>query len=167
MFKPVTHNSVYCSDVCRPRMNRVRCRPRYEHPRICRECRREFKGQYNQALCSKRCRDTFRNREKFAPDSIQLPTASVGAISELRVAADLLAKGYEVFRAVSAACSCDLVVMKNGITLRIEVRSSFRIPTTGKISRPKSSRDAGRQDVFAFCLSDGEIVYEPPLPYAV
>lgn len=86
-------------------------------------------------------------------------TGTVEAISELRVSVDLLAKGYEVFRALSPSCSCDLTVMKNGELLRIEVRTAYR----GKSNNIITSRSRFKADHFALVLPS-EIVYEPELP---
>jgi len=71
-----------------------------------------------------------------------------GAISELLVAGDLLFKGYEVFRAVSPACSCDLIAQKNGRLTRIEVRTGA-LNKNGSVCFPKKSRDIDHHDHFS------------------
>lgn len=38
---------------------------------------------------------------------------AVGAATELIVAADLLSRGYEVFRSMAGTCSCDLIAMRD------------------------------------------------------
>lgn len=49
---------------------------------------------------------------------------NTGAAAELQVAADLLRKGRQVFRAVSPHASCDLLVLdEDGAFTRIEVRT--------------------------------------------
>jgi hypothetical protein len=128
-------------------------------PRIVRGQRSKF--------CSDQCRRAFyRQRNGLSSAYPGLPSASVGAIGELRVSVDLLAKGYEVFRAVSASCSCDLAILKNGRLLRIEVRTGYRIKATGALLASRNrQKDAGRQDHYAFVLP-GEIIYDPPLPEA-
>lgn len=88
-----------------------------------------------------------------------LATGTVGAIGELRVCVDLLAKGYEVFRAVSPSCSCDLLVLKSGVVTRIEVRTSYRT-RSGKVYYPTHNV---RADIIAAVLGD-ELSYNPPLP---
>jgi hypothetical protein len=45
-----------------------------------------------------------------------------GAIAELLTAADLMAKGCEVYRAMSHGSSCDLLAVLHGKTFRIEVK---------------------------------------------
>jgi hypothetical protein len=122
------------------------------------------RGQKSK-FCGRICRNAYR-REKTGLTSAYpgLPTGTVGAINELRACVDLMEKGYEVFRAVSSACSCDLAVLKDGQLLRIEVLTAYRITATGKLlGSHNSKKDFGRQDHFAFMLPN-EIVYEPPLP---
>src|SRR5579872_6612397 len=55
-------------------------------------------------------------------------TTHLGAASELIASADLLLRGFDVFRAVAAACPCDLVAMKDGALIRIEVKSGLQKP---------------------------------------
>ena len=50
----------------------------------------------------------------------------MGAASELRGAAHLLSRGYEVFRSVSPHAGADLVAIKGGEVLRVEVKSIGR-----------------------------------------
>lgn len=91
-----------------------------------------------------------------------LSTGVVGAIGELIVAADLLSKGYEVFRAVSQAASCDLIVLKAGACLRIEVRTNGIDLANERLYPLKKKADAGKQDHFAMVLPS-RVVYLPPL----
>ena len=115
--------------------------------------------------CSYECYSIY-NREKFDRDN---PTtfrgnnsSTTGAISELRVAVDLMCKGYNVFRALSPSCPCDLAVLKNGKLLRIEVRTTYR-SQTGQPNKVKASRDdKDNIDIYASVLAD-EIIYEPTL----
>src|SRR5260370_3813363 len=71
---------------------------------------------------------------------------------------DLLAKGWEVFRAVSPACSCDLIAAKGGTLLRIKVRTRRKYPT-GKVYYPAQNI---RADLIAIVLPD-MLIYEQPL----
>lgn len=52
--------------------------------------------------------------------------STIGAIGELLVAADLLRKGLDVFRAVSPSCPCDFVAHHEGQLYAIEVRTLRR-----------------------------------------
>ncbi len=87
-----------------------------------------------------------------------LPTATTGAISELKVAIDLLEKKYEVFRALSPACSCDLAILKNKKLLRIEVKTAYRLPS----GNTTCTTFTFKADILAKVLVD-EITYEPSL----
>src|SRR5207244_171702 len=90
----------------------------------CLECDTEFSTSKTfQKYCSRLCQMNYFDKISGRTcTGLGLPSSTVGAISELRVACDLLEKKYEVFRAISAACSCDLAVLKNGKLLRIEVK---------------------------------------------
>jgi len=84
-------------------------------------------------------------------------TASVGAASELRVCVDLLLKGFHVFRAVSPACACDLMLLHGDKALRIEVRT---VSSTGSYSAK------GRYDIIA-AVGKESIKYTPALPVLI
>jgi hypothetical protein len=90
------------------------------------------------------------------------PTATVGAVNELRVSADLLLKGYNVFRALSPSCPCDLLILKNGSTLRVEVTTA-NYAASGRIIHNKQG-DTHKFDVLAIVKRQGEIIYVPELP---
>lgn len=86
-----------------------------------------------------------------------LPTVTIGAMSELQVTVDLLGNGWDVYRSVCQAARCDLVAVKDGRVLRIEVRSGKR-NTLGNIAvcKPPATHQF---TTFAIVLEDGEIVY--------
>jgi hypothetical protein len=88
----------------------------------------------------------------------------VGAISELLVCADLLKKGYEVFRAVSQHCSCDLAILKDKALVRVEVRTAF-MNGKGELNYAKPKPE--KSDVLALVLKDGNIFYRPELGIAI
>lgn len=88
-----------------------------------------------------------------------LSTGTTGAVSELVASVDLLRKGYEVFRALSPSCSCDLAILKDHQLLRIEVRTGKR-SATGKITYPP---DRANADHFAVVVGT-EVHYFPVLP---
>jgi len=68
-------------------------------------------------------------------------------MSELFVCAELLRLGFAVFRAVSPACFCDLIAIKDGRHIEVEVRTGYRSPSSGKISFP--SKPDEKNDVYA------------------
>jgi Holliday junction resolvase-like predicted endonuclease len=87
-----------------------------------------------------------------------------GAAAELLVCADLLSKGFHVYRAVSPCAQTDLVVIGNNGSadkiLLIEVKST----TYHKDGTPAykiQPNQKGKFDVLAMMLPDGRIIYEP------
>lgn len=98
------------------------------------------------------------NSQRYAE---KVPPASVGAISELTVASDLMIKGYSVFRALSSSAPCDLICFRAdtpSIVLKIEVRSA-KLNKSGAMQYGPPI--PGRYDHLALCLPDGKIVYIP------
>ncbi len=87
-----------------------------------------------------------------------IPTGTVGAISELIVSADLMKKGFHVFRALSPACPFDLYAMRNHKTFDIEVRTTTR-NLNGEIH---GCRQKSGGHYFAFVVN-GEIIYDPAI----
>jgi hypothetical protein len=118
----------------------------------CTECRKAFNASKpNTLVCSDKCRKerylkVYGRGVLVNPD---LSTVNVGAMSELLVSADLLRRGYDVFRALSQGCYCDLIAVKKNSTLHIEVRTGYTSSTTGKMVFPKKKR--GTIDIFAIC----------------
>jgi hypothetical protein len=77
-----------------------------------------------------------------------LNAGTVGAIGELIVSADLLQKGYEVFRALSPSSSCDLAILtKEKKLIRVEVKTGYRTKMTGRLGCAKP--DNARFDILA------------------
>jgi len=129
--------------------------------KTCTECSKTFESsRHNAKYCSRECRYSH-NQLYFIKSSYPgISTGTVGAIGELRVSMDLLIKGFEVFRAVSPSCSCDLAILRNGILLRVEVRTGYEIPKTGKMVFNQVKNN--KADVLAIVLRD-RIVYQPDL----
>lgn len=113
--------------------------------------------------CSSICRLAFEKQKYRAFNPFRGTTRpTTGAISELRVSVDLLSRGYNVFRALSPACPCDLAVLKNNKLLRIEVRTTY-IFQSGKLYKAKNKKDdKDNIDIYAWVLPD-KILYEPDL----
>jgi hypothetical protein len=128
---------------------------------ICRGCSKDFaQNRTYQIYCTKACRES--NKYIHIPNryATTIPTASTGAVSEMIVCADLLERGYEVFRAVSAASSCDILAMKGNQYVRVEVRTCYINPW-GEPQFPKKDLDIGRSDVYAAVTKDHQIFYIP------
>ncbi len=133
-----------------------------KHTIACTECSTPFQSTQRRAkYCSRNCRSAAVcavNGYVSLGKAKGIPSGTVGAIGELRVSVDLMQRGYEVFRALSPHCSCDLAVMKAGNLVRIEVRSGYRtLKGQIRVSNPKH-----RADVLAIALIN-EIIYDPPL----
>lgn len=89
-------------------------------------------------------------------DSIS--TASKGTHGELLVSCFLIRAGFEVFRALSSAASCDLIVLKDYKMYRVEVRSN-----SSSFTKPKPQMDdEGRYDIFATVVGT-DVEFNPPL----
>lgn len=87
-------------------------------------------------------------------------TCTTGAMNELYVASDLMRRGFEVFRALSPAASCDLVAIGTPARMyRVEVKTGY-IKENGDV---KCGPLRGEHDLLAVVLSDGVIDYEPPI----
>lgn len=125
--------------------------------KFCKRCGEEILFKRQSAMyCGPACRRLAKPAMATYPG---VSAVTAGAISELRVACDLMRQGYPVFRALSPACLCDLVAWTSIGAVRIEVRSSGGV---GSFIR-KQPKDKGRQDAFAFVDRD-KITYEPELP---
>jgi len=118
----------------------------------------EDRLRHHAFYCSPRCAYLARRAEyvKANPKPV-FNTATVGAIAELRVCLDLMNKGYEVFRAVSPASSCDLAILKDRNLLRVEVRTGRKSPT-GKIYKSYLGKRV-KADILATVLPY-EIIYD-------
>lgn len=135
----------------------------YSHK--CATCFKVFDSQQPHAQrCSNDCRRKYAlsntNRNSHLPG---ISSGTVGAMSEMRIAVDLMEHGYAVFRALSPSCYCDLIATKDGKIYRTEARTGY-ISNTQKEWFPKSKRKDvdlhgvyyGNQDVVWYYLADGK-----------
>jgi hypothetical protein len=111
-------------------------------------------GYGTKVYCSPECRKSYGKRQQF---DTYVPCGTIGALGELLVAADLLRRGYEVFRSVSPNCSADIVIHRDGKNRRVEVRTGF-VQNSGKIIANR----VHQADILAIVLVD-RVVYEPKL----
>ena len=130
---------------------------------FCKQCGESLPSS-RWSYCSGECRSKYSQQQyRLTHPLMGKTSATTGTISELRAAANLLSKGYDVFRSLSPNCPCDLAILKDGKLLRIEVRTSYK-SASGKLHRTISKRgDPNNIDHYAWVLSD-EIIYEPALP---
>lgn len=127
----------------------------------CAWCGKLFKparAWTKQKFCTKRCRqEKDRSAHITHAGSSRSRNASTGAASELFICADLLRKGYEVFRAQSPTCSCDLIAMRGTILYRVEVKSGH-YRREGVIGPVATAHD--RYDILAVVMPDNIIMYK-------
>lgn len=180
----------YCSVSCRQRWNRKK-RPDWSADGRVVSCERchgdiEMDRLRNQAGRTRFCggcapsaraartakkaaqyRDagvTFPSNRSVASPFRELVAGDVGALSEMMACADLIRRGFHVFRAVSPSAPCDLVAVSEAGTYRVEVKTAGR-RANGRVSKPKIAPAVRvRYDVVAYVVHDGEIVYEPEWP---
>lgn len=89
-------------------------------PRKCVNCASVFMGKGNQRFCNYKCSSTYIKKRKTTYD---LPTGTIGAMAELVVSVDLMKQGYDVFRALSPSCDCDILAIRDGELHKYEVRT--------------------------------------------
>ena len=129
--------------------------------RKCIQCGKSLKGLHrNRKFCSDTCRatvamQTYRERN---PKSL-VGKGTVGAISEYRIIADLLNKGYEVFHSCCPNSSCDLAILKDEKLLRIEVTTGWY---SGNGNIHYAPHKPNNFDTIAIVLPN-EILYKPHL----
>lgn len=141
--------------------------------RLCPVCSKPIpdkRGGLPRVTCSDACnRQRSRERHRLlnpAPGwSVGLSPSVVGAAQEMIVVADLLKRGYFVFRSVSPGASCDLVLVIDRSIHRIDVTTGFR-SAVGTLLYPKNGRDSGFYDSLAVVEKNGQITYLPALPQA-
>lgn len=81
-------------------------------------------------------------------------------MSELKVAVDLLSRGYGVFRALSPSSPCDLAILQDSKLIKVEVKTGH-YTSAGKVFRPYLSNH--NYDILALVMADDKIIYEPSL----
>ena len=127
--------------------------------RSCDHCGGEIPAQRNSQarFCGPKCR-----RAKYLSNHIPLaPKSFLGAVNELIVCADFLAKQNHVFRNVSQHGPCDIVILKNDKCYRVEVKSGRRLPSGLLCHSPLSEGE--KHDILAVVL-DGKPIYLHELP---
>lgn len=83
-----------------------------------------------------------------------------GTISELLVAADLMARGYEVYIPLARTIGHDIIAeAPSGRLLTIEVRSAKRA-ANGALRFKRTTRS----EMFAAVVTGEPVQYDPPLP---
>jgi len=101
---------------------------RLELIKVCVVCGKEYPASKTyQKYCGKSCARSNHSKHSLTSvvksEGVRLSTGTIGAITELVVSADLMKKGYEVFRALSPSCSCDVLALKDGLITKFEIRT--------------------------------------------
>lgn len=107
----------------------------------CEVCLKVFQhSQPHKKCCSVAChQQAYFDKYRRKVEGLKLATGTVGAIAELEVCADLLKKGYCVFRSVSPTCPFDLAVYFDDRMFSLEVRTGY-LDIKGKIAFSNKSR---------------------------
>ena len=138
---------------------------------LCKQCGHPLEGgRSNRKFCNKICAGEYakrqwRERNPASPLG-KLATGTIAEVNEMRVAIDLLSRGYEVYRAAFQGMPCDMYIMKGSkdIGQRIEVTTG-NFTSNATLSHP--TRDPSKYDVLAVVATtaDGRatIVYKPEL----
>lgn len=137
----------------------------YREERECVRCKKIFIARnWNNIICincKKTKEDTW--QMKLKRNNKNVATGTVGAVGELIIATDLLKRGYEVFRALSPSCSCDLAILRNKKLLLVEVKTGHRNATIDGFGFQKS-KAKNQPDIYAVVLNGPEeIIYIPKL----
>ena len=108
-------------------------------------------------FCSKSCQQKYARSVNYGECPKFLQSGSMGALAEILVSADLMRRGYQVFRALSPNAPCDLIVLNNGFPLLVEVRTGLRNITRNTITFP---RGHGGADLYSsYTRNTKEVVY--------
>jgi len=113
----------------------------------CEQCSVEFSSKYKtKKTCSSVCKSS-REKIRTGRHSINrergISNSTVGAVTEMKVAAEMLLLGYSVFRAASPACFADMILHKNNRIIVLEIRTGYKSTTTGNILFPTKLRGTG------------------------
>ena len=127
--------------------------------RKCWNCGKDIDPNKQQTakFCSPRC-GSKRHWDSVRSDS-KAKGANLGAEGELIVAADLLHKGFEVYRNVSPWGSSDLIIKRDRDVLTVEVRVGYLT----KAGKPMCAKQRIKSDVLAIVVNGPRIVYKPEL----
>lgn len=139
----------------------------------CKECFADLPidAKSNRKFCDKHCASEYAKKEwrERNPKSplTQLATNTVAEANEMKVAIDLLVKGWQVYRAAFPGMLCDMLIYSpNAVRYeedsgmrRVEVTSG-NYAANGTLSHP--IRTPANYDVLAI-VTPSKIVYKPEL----
>ena len=168
-------NAKFCNQLCRIKNSnfrwRVKCAKekgkeiKHRQDKNCECCQKKMKNclphkKYCSPSCEKKSKSVQFERNIPKDKSININSSVTGAMNELIVCSDLLRRGHSVFRSVSNACSCDIIILIDKNIKRIEVTTGTMF-SNNKFSIPK--KDRSKFDILAIVFRNGEILYEPEI----
>lgn len=152
-FFPEKATQAFCDWQCQAKLEEAR-EFGEATDRYCCVCGNRLEAGRRDYWCSRTCRESEEAAEREEPKT----WANKGATAELRVAVDLLERGYHVFRSVTLHCPCDLVAWRPGKRVwRVEVKQ-----TAGKMAWARQSSKANQYDVLAVAVQGEAIAYLTP-----
>jgi hypothetical protein len=120
----------------------------------CKNCGELLSIEYpNRVYCNRLCAKEYNKTRYVRRPEPTLPTGTVGAMHEMLACADLLRRGYAVFRAVSPSCICDLIVLNKDRLVRVEVTTGYR--KNDKLLFPK--KDPSKFDLLLVVEHNGTV----------
>lgn len=131
--------------------------------KTCAKCSKHIPDKrlrYKQArFCSNLCSKFYHAKDGTNLKYSGLNTGTIGALHELKVCCDLIERGFQVFRALSPSCECDLAILHNKRLIRVEVTTGY-LYRNGRMSWSK--HDALKFDLIAIVSTTG-ISYIPAI----
>lgn len=124
----------------------------------------EIRSLYHSAM-----RDQSQHKERIPVPRLRTGgayvvkgTSAVGTVSELLVAADLVARGWHVYLPVIRQRGYDLIAYSGDNLLKIEARSGCR-KASGVIWFNRESRDS-KPTHYAVVITGEPVIYDPDIP---
>jgi len=167
----VRQNSKFCSKECRNKKllekyhaeKHLKKEKKHISDINCLNCQQLMKSVLpHKKYCCKGCQRKYLNKqlgfEKY--DDENLNNNVRGAMNEMIVCADLIRKGFEVFKALTNN-SCDMAILMKKVLYRVEVTTGNIYCKNGRVHMPM--KDKNKHDILAVVLKNGSIVYTPTI----
>lgn len=162
-FPATRSDKIYCTPSCSGRTKYRTATAHAVREKVCVGCDSPFQTRKtHQTYCTVSCRKKAEmGRYASMNARSEIATGDVGAAMEMLVCADLLMRGYHVFRSMSPSSPCDIVILAGKVAVRIEVKKG-QLSASG-LPRCKPL-NPDRHDIMATVMADRTIIYEPDLP---
>lgn len=121
------------------------------------------RSKYCSWECSKKAsskRNVEKRRKINLGSRLGLSGGKIGKISEYVVAVDLIKKGWDVYTAFEDTHIFDILAIKDGKQIRVEVKTGILLPSGRKIHKTKKGQ-VGHHDILAVVTNLSEIDYHP------